>query len=349
MNKLSKLFKKIKSIKITPKFVFKVFLFLLLFALYHVCEYGNSWAGNSRGAMWQIGHSVIPYATLPGVFTSICTFILIAWVVAYGKFGFYFSLTILAVRFIRLAISIANHNLMVLPGVFMSVVALVSVILIYHSNAQTIRTQLKHRKELEEFTKSIITAFTNCIDGKDAYTNGHSYRVALYTTMLANKLGVTDQATLDKYYNIGLLHDIGKISIPDAILTKPGKLTPQEFETIKSHAQEGYKILKDVKIQEDIAAGAHYHHERYDGTGYPQGLIGKDIPLVARIITVADAFDAMSSTRSYRKKLPLDYIAQEIEQYAGTQFDPEVANAFLSLYEEGAFDNLRSDEDKAEN
>lgn len=342
-NVLTKLIKKIKNIKVTPKLVFKVFLFLFLFFLYHLAEYGNSWASNSKGGMWRIGDGVIPYATLPGVFTCICTFVLLAWVVFYRKFGFYLSIVILFFRFIRLGQNLIHHNLMVLPGIFMSVVALVSVILIYQSNEQTIKTQKQHRKELEEFTKSIITAFTNCIDGKDAYTNGHSYRVALYTTMLANKMGVTDQKTLDKYYNIGLLHDIGKISIPDAILTKPGKLTPDEFNTIKSHAQEGYKILKDVKIQEDIAAGAHHHHERYDGTGYPDGLMGKDIPLVARIITVADAFDAMSSTRSYRKKLPLDYIAQEIEQYAGTQFDPEVANAFLSLYEEGAFDNLRDD------
>ena len=344
-NALTKLIKKIKNIKVTPKLVFKVFLFLFLFFLYHLAEYGNSWASNAKGGMWRIGNGVIPYATLPGVFTCLCTFVLLAWVVYYRKFGFYFSLVILILRFIRLGRNLFHHNLMVLPGVFMSIVALVSVILIYQSNDQIIKTQNKHRQELEEFTKSIIGAFTNCIDGKDAYTNGHSYRVALYTTMLANKMGVTDQATLDKYYNIGLLHDIGKISIPDAILTKPGKLTPDEFDVIKSHAQEGYKILKDVKIQEDIAAGAHYHHERYDGTGYPQGLIGKDIPQIARIIAVADAFDAMSSTRSYRKKLPLDYIAQEIETYAGTQFDPEVANAFLSLYEEGAFDNLRDKED----
>ena len=339
---MSKLISKIKNFKITPKFVLKVISFLLLFFLYHVCEYGNKWAGASRGGMWQIAGGAIPYATLPGVFTSLCTFILIAWVIYYHKFGFCFSLLILTLRFIRLGINLVHHNLMILPGIFMSVVALVSVLLIYWFNKQTIKTQEKHRKELEEFTKSIIGAFTNCIDGKDAYTNGHSYRVALYTTMLANKMGITDQATLDKYYNIGLLHDIGKISIPDAILTKPGKLTPEEFSTIRSHAQEGYKILKDVKIQEDIAAGAHYHHERYDGTGYPDGLIGKDIPQVARIIAVADAFDAMSSTRSYRKKLPLDYIAKEIETYAGTQFDPEVANAFLSLYEEGAFDNLKN-------
>lgn len=338
---MNKLINKIKQIKITPKLVLKVFLFLLSFFLYHVCELGNTWAGNSRGGMWKIGSSIVPYATLPGVFTSLCTFILIAWVVCYHKFGFYFSITILILRFIRLGINLLHHNLMVLPGIFMSIVALVSILLIYHSNEQTIRTQKKHRKELEEFTKSIIGAFTNCIDGKDAYTNGHSFRVAQYTTMIAKKLGVTDQSILDKYYNIGLLHDIGKISIPDAILTKPGKLSPEEFNVIKSHAQQGYKILKDVKIQEDIADGAHYHHERFDGTGYPDGLSGKAIPKVARIIAVADAFDAMSSTRSYRKKLPFDYITQEIEKYSGTQFDPEIAQALLDLYHEGAFDYLK--------
>ncbi|MBO7485410.1 MAG: HD-GYP domain-containing protein [Spirochaetaceae bacterium] len=338
---MNKLMKNSKQIKITPKIVFKVFFFLFLFFLYHLSEYGNSWAGNARGGMWKIGGGVIPYATLPGVFTSVCTFILIAWVVYYRKFGFYFSMTILTLRFIRLGRSLLMHNLMVLPGIFMSIVALVSILLIYHSNEQTIRTQKKHRKELEEFNKSIIDAFTNCIDGKDTYTNGHSFRVAKYTTMIAKKLGITDQKTLDKYYNIGLLHDIGKISIPDAILTKPGKLSPEEFDTIKSHAQRGYNILKDVKIQDDIAAGAHYHHERFDGMGYPDGLKGKAIPEVARIIAVADAFDAMSSTRSYREKLSFDFIEQEIEKFSGTQFDPQIAQALLDLYHEGAFDYLK--------
>ncbi|MBR5402095.1 MAG: HD-GYP domain-containing protein [Treponema sp.] len=339
---MNKLLAKIKKIKVTPKLVLKVLYWLFLFALYHVCEYLNQYCNNARGGMWRIGNSGIPFATLPGVFTSLLMVILIIWVVHFRKFGFYAAITILGIRFIRLGIHLYHHNLMILPGIFMSLVTLMAVGIIYQANEALIKTEKKHHKEQEEFTKSIIGAFTNCIDGKDAYTNGHSYRVALYTTMLANKMGVTDQATLDKYYNIGLLHDIGKISIPDAILTKPGKLTAAEFDTIRSHAQEGYKILKDVKIQEDIAAGAHYHHERYDGTGYPDGLSGKAIPQVARIIAVADAFDAMSSTRSYRKKLPLDYIAREIETYAGTQFDPEVANAFLSLYEEGAFDNLRN-------
>ena len=301
-----------------------------------------NWANHARGGMWHIGNGAIPFATLPGVFTSIATLIFIAWVVFFGKIGFITSLTIITLRLIRLGGNLVHHNLMILPGIFITFVALVAVVIIYYSNRRTIKTERKYRKELEEFNKSIIGAFTNCIDGKDAYTNGHSYRVAQYTVMLGKKLGL-DEDTLDKYYNIGLLHDIGKISIPDAILTKPGKLTPEEFDIIKSHAQRGYEILKDVKIQDDIADGAHYHHERFDGKGYPAGLSGKDIPQVARIIAVADAFDAMSSTRSYRKKLPLDFIVQEIERCSGTQFDPEVAEAFLELYREGAFDNLRDE------
>ena len=341
---MNKLINKIKHIKITPKLILKVFFWLILFALYHLTEYGNRWAGSMRGGVWKIGDSGVPYATLPGVFTSLLTVILIAWVIYFKKVGYITSLTLLTLRFIRLGRNLLHHNLIVLPGVFISIVALMSVIIIYQSNDNLIKSHEKHRSELEEFTKSIIGAFTTCIDGKDAYTNGHSYRVAEYTIMLAKKLGIKDQNILNRYYNMGLLHDIGKISIPDAILTKPGNLTPEEFELIKSHAQRGYEILKDVKIQDDISAGAHYHHERFDGNGYPEGLEGKAIPLIARIITVADAFDAMSSTRSYRKKLPLDFIAQEIEKYSGTQFDPEVANAFLELYHEGAFNYLSDDE-----
>lgn len=337
---MNKIINKIKQIKFTPKLVLDVFFYLFLHFLLHLTEYGNNWATHARGGMWKIGNGAIPFATLPGVFTSIATLIFIAWVVFFGKIGFYTSLTIIILRFIRLGRNLVHHNLVILPGVFITFVALVAVVIIYYSNRRTIKTERKYRKELEEFNKSIIGAFTNCIDGKDAYTNGHSYRVAQYTMMLGKKLGLNEE-TLEKYYNIGLLHDIGKISIPDAILTKPGKLTPEEFDIIKSHAQRGYDILKDVKIQEDIAAGAHYHHERFDGKGYPEGLSGKQIPLVARIIAVADAFDAMSSTRSYRKKLPLDYIMQEIERCTGSQFDPEISKALLELYKEGVFDHLQ--------
>ncbi|MCR5725455.1 MAG: HD domain-containing protein [Treponema sp.] len=190
------------------------------------------------------------------------------------------------------------------------------------------------------FANAIIGAFANCVDGKDEYTNGHSLRVAQYTKMLARKLGETD-STIEKYYNIALLHDIGKIGVPDAILKKPAPLDSEERPIMQHHADRGYAILKDVRIQDDLAAGAHFHHERYDGKGYPLGLKGDDIPWVARIIAVADTFDAMSSTRPYRKRLPLDYIINEIDRISGSQLDPKVVDAFMELYREGAFDHLR--------
>ena len=191
------------------------------------------------------------------------------------------------------------------------------------------------------FNKAIIGAFSNCVDGKDTYTNGHSRRVAKYTRMLAIKLGESPE-TVERFYNVALLHDIGKIGIPDAILQKPGKLTDEEFAVMKSHSVRGYEILKDVQIQEDLAAGAHHHHERYDGRGYPDGLGGENIPWVARIIAVADTFDAMSSTRPYRKSLPEDFIINEIKNCAGTQFDPKVVEKFMELYEAGEFADVFS-------
>ena len=196
----------------------------------------------------------------------------------------------------------------------------------------------REAEEKRVFVNEIIDAFANCVDSKDEYTNGHSRRVAKYTKMLAEKLGESEE-NIENYYNIALMHDIGKISIPDAILNKQSKLDDDEYVIMKSHAQRGYEILKDVKIQEDLAAGAYYHHERFDGKGYPQQLAGEEIPWVARIIAVADTFDAMYSTRPYRKKLPLDYVAGEIEKGAGTQLDPTVVEKFMELVREGAFDD----------
>ncbi len=204
-----------------------------------------------------------------------------------------------------------------------------------------IKTLKVKTEEEHNFNKAIIGAFANCVDGKDTYTNGHSIRVAKYTRMLAQKLEESPE-TVDKFYNIALLHDIGKIGIPDAILQKPGKLTDEEFAIMKSHAYRGYEILKDVQIQDDLAAGAHYHHERFDGRGYPDGLAGENIPWVARIIAVADTFDAMSSTRPYRNKLPEDFIVNEIKKNAGSQFDPKVVEKFMELYNEGAFADVFS-------
>lgn len=196
-----------------------------------------------------------------------------------------------------------------------------------------LRKQAEDKKLINEMTK----VFSSCVDMKDAYTNGHSARVAKYSRMLAKAMGKSAEDVED-IYNIALLHDIGKISIPDNILNKPGRLDDDEFAVMKTHATRGYDILKEITIAPDIALGAGYHHEKYNGTGYPSGLKGDEIPEIAQIIAVADAFDAMYSTRPYRKKLPLETVVDEIKRCNGTQFSPKVVEAFLKLVEDGAFD-----------
>ena len=198
---------------------------------------------------------------------------------------------------------------------------------------------LRKQEENRLFINEMTSAFASCIDMKDAYTNGHSHRVAKYTAMLAEKLGKPKEE-IEEIYNIALLHDVGKISIPDSILNKPGKLTEEEFQIMKSHSERGYEILKEISIAPQLALGAGFHHERLDGRGYPRGITGDQIPEIAQIIAVADTFDAMYSTRPYRKRLPLDYAASEIQKAAGTQLNPKVVEAFMELVREGAFDDV---------
>ena len=150
----------------------------------------------------------------------------------------------------------------------------------------------KKQKESAIFASEISAAFAKVIDMKDTYTNGHSERVAKYTAMIAKEMGY-DEETVEKYYRIGLLHDVGKVGIPKAVLNKPGKLTDEEYDVIKEHTTKGHEVLKDISAVPELAVGALSHHERHDGKGYPNGLSGNDIPEVARIIAVADSFDAM--------------------------------------------------------
>lgn len=323
----------------TKKNLFAALGYIVLFALCILTEIASKKASSSREVIFLSGHP-IPLVTLAGVFSSMTTIIFICWVVFYRRIGFYTDILLLTFRIIRLSPGFFHFNPESYPAMFITIVSLLAVIIIYNRNKTIGRREKKYRSNLEDFTKEIIGAFTNCIDGKDSYTNGHSRRVAKYTKMLAQKLGESEK-TVEQFYNIALLHDIGKIGIPEAILTKPGKLTNEEFTIMKNHAARGYDILKDVTIQKDLPSGARYHHERFDGKGYPDGLKGTEIPWVARIISVADAFDAMSSTRPYRQKLPMDYIVQEIQKCSGTQFDPKVAAAFIELYNEGKFDYLK--------
>jgi HD-GYP domain-containing protein (c-di-GMP phosphodiesterase class II) len=175
-----------------------------------------------------------------------------------------------------------------------------------------------------------LEALTASIDAKDTYTSGHSQRVAHLTWLLAKAVGL-DERTLSRMHIAGLVHDIGKIGVPEAVLTKPGKLTEEEFDWIRKHPEIGHRILKDIPQLQDILPGVLYHHERFDGQGYPEGIPGDDIPLVARLISLADAFDAMSSTRTYRATLSRPEVLQEILDCAGTQFDPELAPIFVKL------------------
>lgn len=179
-----------------------------------------------------------------------------------------------------------------------------------------------------------LQTFAHIIDAKDEYTKGHSLRVSLYSREIARRMGMSEEAIQNVYY-IALLHDIGKIGITDNILTKPGALTGEERDVIKQHVTIGGRILKDFSSIPNIADGALYHHERYDGNGYAAGIDGENIPLVARIICVADSFDAMSSARCYRKAMSMDYIEKELVENAGKQFDPEIVKYMLEMIRDG--------------
>ena len=188
-------------------------------------------------------------------------------------------------------------------------------------------------KEIRKLLVQSMNTLSNAVDAKDYYTNGHSIRVAEYSRLLAQRLGLSKERQEEIYY-AGLLHDIGKIRVPDSIIKKEGKLTDEEYEYIKLHPVSGYHILKEISASSDIAIGAKYHHERYDGKGYPNGLEGENIPEIARILGVADAYDAMSSNRCYRKALPQDVVRAEMVKGRGTQFDPNIADIMLDIIDE---------------
>lgn len=215
------------------------------------------------------------------------------------------------------------------------IIALIAVTVAFYVHKKT-AALLKKERENRIFIREMTEAFARTIDLKDEYTNGHSTRVAEYTVMLARELGCSDE-TIEKYYNIALLHDIGKIGIPSGVLNKKGKLTDEEYEIIKSHSSLGYNALKDISIMPELATGAGAHHERPDGKGYPNGLKGDEIPRAAQIIAVADTFDAMYSDRPYRRRMNFEKAVSIIKEVSGTQLTSDVVDAFLRLVERGEF------------
>lgn len=188
----------------------------------------------------------------------------------------------------------------------------------------------KRKRQLEKVSLQMIQTLSTTIEAKDEYARGHSHRVAEYAALIAGELGWSSEEIMNLKY-AAHLHDIGKIGIPDMLLNKPARLTPEEYSVIKEHTVIGAEILKNISLIPHVAEVARSHHEHYDGTGYPDGLAGEDIPLSARIVAIADSYDAMNSRRIYRNALPPEKIFEEIKNNRGIQFDPELADIFLKL------------------
>lgn len=219
-----------------------------------------------------------------------------------------------------------------------------NLIELQNSLQQQVEERTKELKEEKNNSEKLLLELTQAlattIDAKDKYTSGHSRRVAEYSKMLAAALG-KDEKEQQEVYLFALLHDIGKIGIPDWIINKQDKLTEEEYAEIKKHPQIGYEILKNITIMPKLKSGVRWHHERIDGNGYPDGLTGDDIPEYAKIISVADAYDAMTSNRSYRDSLPQNVVRSEIEKHIGSQFDETIAKKMLEIIDEDKSFQLR--------
>jgi putative nucleotidyltransferase with HDIG domain len=202
---------------------------------------------------------------------------------------------------------------------------------LFHQNAY------RFAQQRQQFLGT-LHALSAAVDAKDPYTQGHSQRVGLLASQMAGKLGF-DAEVIERFRVAGLLHDIGKIGVPEAILRKPTRLTDEEFDLVKQHPETGYRILKDLPSLQFHIQGVLHHHERWDGRGYPHRLAGDQIPLLARVLALADTFDAMSSNRSYRNGMPRSRVLDEIRASAGSQFDPALMEIFIGLDFE-AFDEL---------
>jgi response regulator RpfG family c-di-GMP phosphodiesterase len=186
---------------------------------------------------------------------------------------------------------------------------------------------------LEENFKQTIIGFAHALEESDRYTRGHSERVATYARLIAVGLKMSEPE-IDQVVKVGLMHDVGKIGIRNDKLNKPGKLTPEELAMFRSHPAKGKRILEPIPFMRDIVPGCYCHHEAWDGSGYPQGLMADNIPLIGRIVAIADAYDAMTSDRAYRKALPHEIACGEIERCIAAQFDPEIVPVFLAQIEE---------------
>ena len=275
----------------------------------------------------MLGENALPVSAFAGVLSSLGNIFLILMVVFYRKLGLIVSVALILLQFPMMIMGIvARHSLSTIPGVFTNILTIITLLVIYN-HQKRLDTESRRMQLLFEQT---ATALVNAIDAKDKYTHGHSSRVADYSRKLA-EMNYKSEEECDEIYYAALLHDVGKIGIPVKIINKKGRLTDEEYEVIKQHPLLGSQILENISEHPYLSVGAHYHHERYDGKGYPEGLKGTEIPELARIISVADAYDAMTSKRSYRDPIPQQKVREEIVKGTGSQFDPEYARLMLHL------------------
>ncbi|MBQ9993453.1 MAG: HD-GYP domain-containing protein [Clostridia bacterium] len=207
-------------------------------------------------------------------------------------------------------------------------IVLVSVIALAVKTRQALRREARYKK----ITLQAIQSVVDGIDALDPYSQGHSVRVAEYSVEIARRLKMGD---LENIYFVALLHDIGKMNIPESVLKRSGRLSPDEYDLMKQHTEYGRQILGNLTAIPGVADGAKFHHERYDGSGYNEGLKGDEIPLIGRIIGVADAYDAMTSARSYRRGLSKLEAMDELKRCSGTQFDPKIADIMIQMINDG--------------
>lgn len=203
--------------------------------------------------------------------------------------------------------------------------------LVLRTASRQVEQSQQHIRDLDDRYLATVEALAIAVDVKDDVTHGHVRRVQLYSTALARALGVREPEALKAIDTAGLLHDVGKITVPDRVLQKPGRLSVAEFDTMKQHADTGARILEQVRFPYPVVPIVRHHHEKWDGTGYPDGLSGEDIPLGARILTVVDCFDALTSDRPYRRRLTDDEAAAMLMAESGTHFDPMVVDAFVPI------------------
>jgi len=230
-----------------------------------------------------------------------------------------------------------SSNVLFIGCVLMAVISFIAFLYGFVIQ-KIIKTQTLLTKQRQEHDNQIIEqtmkTFSNFIDNKDTYTQGHSTRVAAYVREMARRMGLDEQTQLNMYY-AGLMHDIGKLTIADEVLNKTSRLSTEEWNLIQQHTTNGAMLLKNFTILPEINDAVLYHHERYDGTGYMNRMSGKNIPLVARMVGIADAYDAMNTNRCYRLKFSEERIISELERCRGKQFDPDIVPYLISMIKDG--------------